>query len=346
MNIGPGKTARYGREGLVPNPKARLREQVHEVMRFKHYARRTEETYWQWMRRYILFHGKRHPREMGAEEVRVFLSHLATVDQVSAGTQNQALNALVFLYREVLHAPVGDLGEVERARTVRRLPVVLTREEVRRLLNAVAGEWQLPARLLYGAGLRLMECLRLRVKDVDFGHGQIVVRAGKGDKDRVTVLPVSLRGALEAHLVRVKQWHEGDLAAGYGRVWMPEALSRKYPEAARTWGWQWVFPAGGLSRDPADGEMRRHHLLEDTLQRAVREAVRAVGIAKPATPHSLRHSFATHLLEGGSDIRTVQELLGHQSVETTQIYCHVMRRPGLGVRSPLDEGPASALREG
>jgi integron integrase len=321
---------------LVPNPKARLREQVHEVMRFKHYARRTEETYWQWMRRYILFHGKRHPREMGAEEVRVFLSHLATADGVSAATQNQALNALVFLYREVLHAAVGDLGLVERARTVRRLPVVLTRQEVGRLLAAVPAECHLAVRLLYGTGLRLMECLRLRVKDLDFGAGQVVVRAGKGDKDRATMLPESLRAPLEAHLVLVRQWHEADLAAGLGRVWMPEALSRKYPEAARSWTWQWVFPAGGLSRDPEGGELRRHHLLEDTLQRAVRTAVQAAGITKPATPHSLRHSFATHLLEGGYDIRTVQELLGHASVETTQIYTHVMARPGMGVRSPLD----------
>lgn len=337
MNIEPAITEQAPREAVIPNPKARLRDQLREVMRYKHYALRTEETYWHWIRRFILFHGKRHPRDMGAEQVRVFLSHLATVGGVAAATQNQALNALVFLYREVLHAPVGDLGEVDRARQVRRLPVVLTGEEVKRLLAAVAADYQLPVRLLYGTGMRLMECVRLRVKDVDFEQGQILVRAGQGDKDRVTVLAESLREPLRAHLVLVRRLHEADLEAGRGQVWLPEALSRKYPQAAREWGWQWVFPAGGLSRDPRSGAIGRHPLLEDNLQRAVKQAVRAAGIAKPASCHSLRHSFATSLLEGGYDIRTVQELLGHKSVETTQIYTHVMRKPGIGVRSPLDK---------
>ena len=336
MNIERRITEEPPREAVIPNPKARLRDQVREVMRYKHYALRTEETYWHWIRRYILFHGKRHPREMGAEDVRVFLSHLATAGGVAAATQNQALNALVFLYREVLHTPVGNLGEVDRARQVRRLPVVLTREEVARLLAAVPADYQLPVRLLYGTGMRLMECVRLRAKDVDFDQGQIVIRAGKGDKDRVTVLPESLREPLQAHLVLVKRLHESDLKSGRGQVWLPEALARKYSQASREWGWQWVFPAGGLSRDPRSGALGRHHVLEDNLQRAVKQAVRAAGIAKPASCHSLRHSFATALLEAGYDIRTVQELLGHKSVETTQIYAHVMRKPGLGVRSPLD----------
>ena len=324
------------REGFIPNPKLKWLEQVTEVMRFKHYSIRTETTYREWIKRYIFFNGKRHPREMGAPEVERFLSDLAVRRKVAASTQNQAFNALRFLYREVLHAELGELGEVERAKRPERLPVVLTREEVERLLGGMSGTFQLMAKLLYGGGLRLMECVRLRVKDVDFGQNQVTVREGKGFKDRVTMLPLGVKGPLAEHLRRVKLLHEQDLAAGQGRVYLPYALSQKYPAADREWGWQYVFPAASLSRDPRGGVVRRHHVGEQGLQRAVKDAVRLAGIAKPASCHSLRHSFATHLLEAGYDIRTVQELLGHKDVSTTQIYTHVMARPGLGVRSPLD----------
>ena len=335
FDIGKVKASRP-REGFIPNPKLRLLDQVSEVMRFKHYALRTERTYREWIKRYILFHGKRHPRELGVSEVERFLSDLATVHQVAASTQNQAFNALLFLYREVLHQELGELGQVERAQRPERLPTVLTREEAQRLLSGMTGTHQLMARLLYGTGMRLMECVRLRVKDVDFGQNQIVVREGKGFKDRVTLLPERLKEPLAEHLKRVKLLHQKDLEMGCGRVYLPYALSQKYPNADREWGWQYMFPAAGLSVDPRSGERRRHHSNEQGLQRAVKEAVRLAGIAKPASCHSLRHSFATHLLEAGYDIRTVQELLGHASVITTQIYTHVMQKPGLGVRSPLD----------
>lgn len=323
-------------ELVVPNPKQKLLDQASEVMRVKHYSIRTEEAYRQWIRRFILFHGKRHPREMGAAEIRGFLTHLAAREQVAASTQNQALNALVFLYRQVLHLEPGELGEFERVNKPRRLPVVLTKLEVQRLLDGLEGTVQLMARLLYGTGMRLMECIRLRVKDVDFERNHIVIRDGKGFQDRVTVLPESLKGPLQEQLRRAKLLHEGDLKAGFGEVYLPTALSRKYPSAGREWGWQYVFPAKGLSRDPRSGKTRRHHAGEQVLQRAVKGAVRLAGMAKPATCHSLRHCFATHLLENGYDIRTVQELLGHKDVSTTQIYTHVMQKPGLGVRSPLD----------
>lgn len=305
-------------------------------MRFKHYSLRTERTYREWIKRFIFFHGKRHPREMGAFEVERFLSDLAVTRKVAASTQNQAFNALLFLYREVLHEDLGQIGEVERAKRPERLPVVLTREEAQKVLNGMSGTFQLMARLLYGTGMRLMECVRLRVKDVDFGQNQIVVREGKGFKDRVTLLPESVKQALEEHLKRVKLLHEKDLAEGNGRVYLPYALSQKYPSADREWGWQYVFPAAGVSRDPRSGVVRRHHVNEQGLQRAMKDAIRLARIAKPASCHSLRHSFATHLLEAGYDIRTVQELLGHVSVLTTQIYTHVMQKPGLGVKSPLD----------
>lgn len=332
------------REGFVPNPKLKLLDQISEVMRFKHYSLRTEQTYRLWVRRFLQFHrapgarngGWRHPRELGAAAVQSFLSDLATRQKVAAATQNQALNALVFLYREVLRVELGSIGEIERPTRPARLPVVLTREEAQRLLNGMAGTHQLMARLLYGTGMRLMECVRLRVKDVDFGRNQIVVRDGKGMKDRVTILPDKLKPELQRHLERVKLLHERDVAAGYGRVFLPFALSRKYPGAEREWAWQYVFPAAGLSRDPRGGQTRRHHVNEQGLQRAVKEAVRLARISKPASCHALRHSFATHLLEGGYDLRTIQELLGHQDVTTTQIYTHVMQKPGLGVRSPLD----------
>jgi len=273
---------------------------------------------------------------MGGTEVREFLTHLAVERRVAVATQNQALNALVFLYREVLGRELGELGEFERARRRERVPVVLTRQEVERVLRCTAPKYRLVLQLLYGTGMRLLEGLRLRVKDVDFGQGHIVVRDGKGMKDRVTVLPESLRGLLQAQIARVRNLHEKDLAAGLGRVYLPEALRRKYPHADREWGWQWVFPSSRVAVDPLDGARKRHHLMETAIQRAMKEAVRAAGILKPASCHTLRHSFATHLLEAGYDIRTVQDLLGHKDVTTTQIYTHVMQKPGIGVRSPLD----------
>jgi len=323
-------------ERIIPNPKARLFDQVREVMRLKHYSLRTERTYLEWMKRFIFFHQKRHPREMGAVEVKGFLTDLAVRRGVAASTQNQALNALVFLYREVLGVTLGDIGEYARAKRPERLPVVLTRTEVQRLLAALQGTYQLMGQLLYGTGMRLMECIRLRVKDVDFEQNQIMVRDGKGQKDRVTVLPARVKEALRDHLGRVKLRHEQDLLEGHGQVYLPNGLARKYPMADREWAWQWVFPSAKLSNDPRSGKERRHHVQEVGLQRAVKEAVRLAGINKPASCHSLRHSFATHLLEAGYDIRTVQELLGHKDVSTTMIYTHVMQQPGIGVRSPLD----------
>ncbi|MGD0650026.1 MAG: integron integrase [Verrucomicrobiia bacterium] len=311
-------------------------DQVRDLCRLKHYSIRTEQTYVDWITRFILFHHKRHPKEMGAVEVRRFLEHLAVNRNVAASTQNQALNALVFLYHQVLEQDLGNLGEVVRAKRPQRLPTVLTREEVNRLLSVLDGTYQLIARLLYGTGMRLLEGLRLRVKDVDFDRNHIIVRDGKGEKDRVTMLPESLRPALETHLRRVKALHEQDIAAGLGRVYLPYALHVKYPNADCEWGWQYVFPARGLSADPRSGRRQRHHVNETSVQRALKIAVRMAKLTKPASCHTLRHSFATHLLEAGYDIRTVQELLGHKDVSTTQIYTHVMRKPGLGVRSPLD----------
>lgn len=325
-----------GRDGLVPNPKARLKVQFHDVCRFKHLAVRSEEAYWGWVVRLVRHFGSKiHPRDLTAEQLEEFLTHLAAVGKVAASTQNQALNALLFLYREVLHEPrlIENFKLVKRPA---RLPEVLSQPEVRRLLAAVAAEHQLPVQLLYGTGLRLMELLRLRVKDVDMVRGHILVRAGKGDKDRMTMLPEKLKLVLGQHLQRVRAWHEADLRLKLGAVWLPEALARKFPRAAREWIWQWVFPAKGIAVDPADGVRRRHHLKEDTLQRAVKAAALRAGLNRRITPHTLRHSFATHLLENGYDIRTVQELLGHKDVATTQLYTHVMQKPGIGVKSPLD----------
>jgi integron integrase len=336
LNIERAKAAPFRSPGVVPNPKARLLDQVREVLRLKHYSIRTEEAYVQWIKRFIFFHGKRHPKEMGAREIEAFLTDLAVRGKVAASTQNQALNALVFLYREVLHVELGEFSAV-RAKRPERLPVVLTKAEASRLLAAMKpGTIGLMVRLLYGTGMRLMECVRLRVKDVMFEENQIMVRDGKGGKDRVTMLPSSLKAELETHLERVKLLHQSDLKAGGGEVYLPDALARKYPQAPREWGWQYVFPAAQLSRDPRSGKIRRHHASETSLQRALKEAVRLAGITKPASCHSLRHSFATRLLESGYDIRTVQELLGHKDVSTTQIYTHVMQKPGIGVRSPLD----------
>ena len=325
-----------GMEGFIANPKLRLREPLREVIRFKHYSIRTETMYWHWMRRFILFHGKKHPREMGAAEVQSFLPHLAAHEKVASATQNQALNALVFLYKEVLGVPLGLIGEIERPMRKPKLPTVLSKEETARLLAAVGPEYQLMAQLLYGTGMRLLECLRLRVKDIDFAQSKIEVHDGKGFKDRVTMLPEKLKASLRLHLEKVKLWHEEDLAGGAGEVYLPFALARKYPGAAREWCWQYVFPANTLSRDPQSNKMRRHHMGEVNLQRAVKAALAVAKINKAVTPHTLRHSFATHLLENGYDIRTLQELLGHKDVATTQIYTHVLSKPGLGVRSPLD----------
>ncbi|MGH7951278.1 MAG: integron integrase [Limisphaerales bacterium] len=403
----------HSRDGLIPNPKLRLREQFREVARFKHLSLRTEEAYWDWVARFLRFHrarkfanksselrkigstesrptqekevsargdarptivalekseigsqsgngdgfssqrqagslshdGWRHPLDMGTAEVREFLTYLAAERNVAVATQNQALNALVFLYREVLGREFGTLGEFERPRRGERLPVVLTRAEVEKVLGCAEPKYRLILKLLYGTGMRLLEGLRLRVKDVDFGQGHVVVRDGKGMKDRVTVLPESLRPFLKEQILKVRNLHLKDLAAGLGRVYLPGALQLKYPNADREFGWQWVFPSSRMAIDPqtvnpgsteSRPTLRRHHLTETAIQRAMKNAVRAAGISKPASCHTLRHSFATHLLEAGYDLRTLQDLLGHKDVSTTQIYTHVMQKPGLGVRSPLD----------
>lgn len=314
----------------------KLLDRVRSKIRLKHYSIRTEQAYLDWIRRYILFFGKKHPAEMGARELEAFLSHLAVQGGVAASTQNQAKSALLFLYREVLGVDLPWLENVERAKAPKRLPVVLTCAEVAGMLARVEGTHALILGLLYGSGLRLLEGLRLRVKDVEFSRREILVRDGKGAKDRVTMLPVGLVAPLQAHLLRVRALHGQDLARGFGTVHLPDALARKYPRAEAQWGWQYVFPAADLSVDPRSGARRRHHVSEQSVQRAVKQAVCAAGIVKPATPHTLRHSFATHLLEAGYDIRTVQELLGHADVKTTMIYTHVLNRGGRGVASPLD----------
>ena len=310
-------------------------DQVRDALRLKHYSIRTEQAYVGWVKRYIYFHGVRHPSEMGAPEVEAFLTYLAVKENVAASTQNQALSALLFLYREVLQQDLGPVDAL-RAKRSKRLPTVLSKEETLRLIGCLSGTHQLMAKLIYGSGLRLMECLRLRVKDLEFERRAIIVRDGKGAEDRVTVLPDSLIPLLQEHLQRVKAQHERDLTQGYGAVYLPDALARKYPNADKQWDWQYVFPANRLSQDPRSGVTRRHHLHESSLQKAIKEAARLAGIAKPVGPHTLRHCFATHLLEGGYDIRTVQELLGHKDVKTTMIYTHVLQRGGLAVRSPLD----------
>lgn len=316
--------------------KPRLLDQVREQIRLKHYSIRTERVYCEWIRRFIRFHQYRHPSEMGAAEVEAFLSDLAVRRNVSASTQNQALAALLFLYKQVLKLELPWLGEVVRAKKPQRLPVVLSVEEVQAVLAQLQGELWLMASLLYGSGMRLMEVVRVRVKDVDFSSRQILVRDGKGAKDRVTVLPLRLLEPLKRQLQLVKALHNAELLAGRGDVYLPDALARKYPKGPWEWAWQYMFPARGLSVDPRSGTRRRHHVDEKRLQRAFKRALRATGIAKLATPHTLRHSFATHLLESGQDIRTVQELLGHADVKTTMIYTHVLNRGGLAVLSPLD----------
>jgi integron integrase len=321
---------------VIP-PRPRLLDRVHAALRARHYSRRTEEAYVAWIKRYIFFfHAKRHPAEMGAPEVTRFLSSLAVDGRVAASTQNQALSALLFLYRDVLEVDLPWLDGIVRARRPERLPVVLTRDEVRAVLQRLEGVPRLMACPLYGAGLRVLECCRLRVQDIDFATNQIVVRGGKGDKDRVTMLPAVVKVDLARHLETVRAQHQDDLAVGAGWVELPTALLRKYPHAGREWAWHWVFPATRMYRDRATGQLRRHHLHETVLQRAVKDAVRRAGLAKRASPHTLRHSFATHLLEDGHDIRTVQELLGHRDVSTTMIYTHVLNRGPAAVRSPAD----------
>ena len=317
-------------------PKPKLLDQVRQAIRTRHYSHMTEKAYVGWIKRFIFFHNKRHPAEMGEAEIGRFLSSLATESHVSASTQNQALNALLFLYQEILHLKIGYIDGVIRAQRPKRLPVVLTKDEVRKILGGLNGTSWIMTMLLYGAGLRLMECCRLRVKDIDFSQNQIVVRAGKGNKDRHTMLPTAVKDVLYKHLWHVKRLHEEDLQKGLGRVVLPNALDRKYPTADKEWGWQWVFPATSHYTDQVTGEKRRHHLHESVLQKAVKNARLKAGIAKPAGPHTMRHSFATHLLEDGYDIRTVQELLGHNDVSTTMVYTHILNRGGKGVRSPAD----------
>ena len=314
----------------------RFLDRVHAAIRVRHLSFRTEKAYVGWIRRFVVFNGKRHPREMGEPEVTRFLSHLAVAGRVSASTQNQALAAILFLYRDVLGQDLDWLDDVVRAKHTVRLPVVLTREQMHAVLSKMRGVGWIQASLLYGAGLRLMECARLRVKDIDFALRRITVREGKGGKDRVTVLPERVASTLKQHLDGVRRLHQRDIALGLGRVELPHAVARKYPDADREWGWQWVFPASRPYVDPETGRPRRHHSHESVLQRAVKSAVRQAGITVPATCHTFRHSFATHLLEAGNDIRTIQELLGHSDVTTTMIYTHVSNRGGLGVRSPLD----------
>jgi len=314
----------------------RLLDQVRDRLRVKHYSIRTEQTYVDWIRRYIFFHDKRHPKDMGAEDVEAFLTHLAVAGKVAAATQNQAKSALLFLYREVLAIQLPWLENITQAKAPKRLPVVLTVSEVQSLLLHLKGTHLLIASLLYGGGMRLMEAVRLRVKDVEFSQHEILVREGKGFKDRVTMLPEAVVATLKAHLVKVKVLHDEDLAQGYGEVYLPFALGKKFPTAGHEWGWQYVFPSKNLSTDPRSGKTRRHHVDEKGVQRAVKQAVRDAEIVKPATPHTLRHSFATHLLQSGYDIRTVQELLGHSDVSTTMIYTHVLNKGGKGVMSPLD----------
>ena len=320
-----------------PNPKLKLMDQVREVLRYHHYAYRTEQTYCQWILRYIHhFGGKTHPRCLGVKDIEAFLSHLATEAKVTGTTQRQAFNAIVFLYKNVMDIPLD--GEIAPARSKRLTspPTVLTQIEVQRLLATMEGKTALMAKLLYGSGLRLMECIRLRVQDVDFGQNLLFIRGGKGGKDRTTMLPQNLRDEMQTQIKAVKSLHHKDLEAGFGEVYIPEALARKYPHASRETGWQWVFPAKLLSRDPRSGKEMRHHVLESALQKAVKRAAQEAKIDKRVGCHTLRHSFATHMLENGTNIRVLQELLGHADVKTTEIYTHVMARDIRNLQSPLD----------
>ncbi len=316
--------------------KSRFLEEVRVLMRVQHYAIRTEQAYVEWIKRFILFHGKRHPDEMGESEIATFLTHLVVDRNVAPATQGQALNALIFLYRKVLNRPMGEIPGIVRSKKKIKVPVVLTSLEVANLLSKLEGVHWLTGCLLYGSGLRLMECIRLRVKDIDFDRLSITIKCGKGGKDRVVTLARELVVPLQRHLESVKTIHERDIAKGFGHVYLPNALARKYPAAAISWGWQYVFPATRRSIDPRTGAIRRHHMDESSLQKAVKAAVRKTGILRPASCHTLRHSFATHLLERGADIRTVQAQLGHSDVKTTEIYTHVIGRGGSAVISPLE----------
>ncbi len=325
--------------------KPKLMDRLREALCSRHYSRRTEQTYCHWVKRFIFFHKVRHPAEMAEPEINDFLTHLAVKEKVSASTQNQALSALLFLYRHVIGREVGDLGKVIRARKPTRLPVVMTRDEVKAVLSNLSEDKWLIASLMYGAGLRLMECLRLRVQDIDFSRNEILVRDGKGAKDRITMLPELLKKPLQDHLRKVKAIHEKDLAEGWGRVQMPDALDRKYPNAPADWRWQWVFPQENRWKNTKTTEEGRHHMDESIMQRTVKEAVTSSGITKRASCHTFRHSFATHLLESGYDIRTIQELLGHKDVKTTMIYTHVLNYGPKGVRSPIDEPKAGSYTD-
>jgi integron integrase len=332
--------------GMSPADRMRLRrrprliEELRQALRSKHYSRRTEQSYCNWVKRFLRFHRMRHPDRMGEAEINAFLSHLALRRKVSASTQNQALSAILFLYKRVLKKEIGIVGDVIRARRPKHLPIVMTREEVSDVLSRLEGQARLMCSLMYGAGLRLTECLELRVQDIDFGANQIVVRSGKGFKDRVTVLPQAAKGALMDHLREVRQVHERDLAEGYGRTPMPYALAKKYPRADRQWRWQFVFPQKHRWVNRQTGDQGRYHVDESIVQKAVKVAVAETGLTKRVSCHVLRHSFATHLLEDGYDIRTVQELLGHKDVRTTMVYTHVLNRGGKGVRSPMDSIPS------
>ena len=320
----------------MSNQPPKLLDQVRNTLRVRHYAFRTEKTYLNWIKRFILFHDKRHPKEMAEPEVEAFLTHLAVDEKVTASTQNQAFSALLFLYKHVLNQELHNIDAL-RATHPPRLPVVMTKQETQQVIDALPARYQLIAQLLYGSGLRLIECLRLRVKDIDFAQNQITVYQGKGNKDRRTMLPERVKAPLQSHLNRVKLIHQKDLKEGYGCVYLPNALEKKYPNACREWRWQYVFPAPGLATDPRTGLIRRHHLGERAVQQAVRETVNLLGVTKRITCHTFRHSFATHLLEAGYGIRTVQELLGHKDVRTTMIYTRVLNKDGLAVRSPLDD---------
>jgi len=314
----------------------KLLDRLRLALRSRHYSRRTEQTYCYWVKKYIFFHNVRHPDEMGEKEINAFLTHLAVKERVSSSTQNQALSALLFLYRHVLSREVGDLGDVIRARKPTRLPVVMSKAEVKAVLGSLKGDKWLMACLMYGAGLRLMECLRMRVQDIDFEKNMILIRDGKGNKDRVTMFPASVKEPLAEHLNNIKKLHERDVDQGYGQVKMPEALARKYPNASREWRWQWVFPQSTLWHNKKTGERGRHHVHQSIIQKSVKDAVSSAGLVKRVTCHTFRHSFATHLLEDGYDIRTVQELLGHKDLKTTMIYTHVLNKGPAAVRSPAD----------
>jgi integron integrase len=325
---------------VMPMPttdnKPKLLTQLSQAIRTRHYSRSTETTYVYWIKKFIFFHNVRHPKDMAEPEINAFLTHLAVKEHVSSSTQNQALCAIIFLYKYVLGHKIGDLGEVIRARKPVRLPVVMTRAEVKAVLENLKDDKWIIAYLMYGSGLRLMECLRLRVQDVDFNQNQITVRDGKGDKDRVTMFPESVKKPLAEHLNKVKKIHESDIEKGLGRVLLPDALTRKYPNASKEWRWQWVFPQNTLWHNIKTGERGRHHIHETLIQKLVKDAVAKAGLVKRATCHTFRHSFATHLLEDGYDIRTVQELLGHKDLNTTMIYTHVLNKGPSAVRSPAD----------